>query len=96
MYMLLLQSRSAHNKLGKLGKVEGDRNSLVGAQADILFSSGGEVRHLQGQIIVRDTSSSLELLGGVNLSCSGVIYTPTYNHDTECQILREEHQAMTW
>ena len=42
----------------ELSKVEGDRNSLMGAQANILFSSGGEEWHLQGQIIVRGTSSS--------------------------------------
>jgi len=29
-----------------LGKVEGDRNSLMGAKANILFSSSGEMWHL--------------------------------------------------
>ena len=51
----------------ELGKGEGDRHSLVRAQADILFSSSGEMWHLQGHIIIRrDTSSSLELPGAVN------------------------------
>ena len=41
----------------ELGKGEGNRNPLVRAQADVLFSSSGKVWHLKGQIIVRETSS---------------------------------------
>ena len=50
----------------ELGKGEGNRNPLVRAQADILFSSSGKVWHLKGQIIVRETSSG---------------YNPGFNHD---------------